>query len=89
MTKYIATRRKPEGPKARQVRVPSKNAAAMPDTESPDTRIGEPAKNINMLLRIEEFHVGGEDWMSSITNEMVDRKPMSGEGRELAAWLIL
>lgn len=64
MTKYVATRRNPEEPKARQVRVPSKKAAAMPDSDNPETRIGEPKRKITALLRRAEFHVGGDDWTS-------------------------
>lgn len=62
ITKYEATRRKPDGPKARHVRVPSKKAAAMPDRDKPETRIGMPRMKIRRLLSREDFHVGGEDW---------------------------
>ncbi|PQM39347.1 hypothetical protein Pyn_07485 [Prunus yedoensis var. nudiflora] len=66
MTKYVATKRNPEDPKARQVRVPSKKAAAMPETESPETKIGEPNRKIKRLLRMADCHVGGDDWIRLI-----------------------
>lgn len=62
----MATRRKPEGPKARQVRVPSKKAAPIPERESPVTRIGDPAIKIKRLLKRADFHVAGEDWIRLI-----------------------
>lgn len=64
MTKYAATRRNPEEPKARHVRVPSKKAAAMPDGDKPETRTGEPTRKITALLRRADFHVGGDDLTS-------------------------
>lgn len=64
MTKYVATRRNPEEPKARQVRVPSKKAATMPERDRPETRIGEPRTKITALLRTADFHVAGDDWIS-------------------------
>lgn len=63
ITKYIATSKKPGAPKALQVNVPSKKAAAIPEIESPETRIGEPTKKMRRLLRIEDVHVGGDAWM--------------------------
>lgn len=63
ITKYAATSKKPGAPKALQVNVPSKNAAAIPEIESPETRIGEPTRKMRRLLRIEDFHVGGVAWM--------------------------
>jgi hypothetical protein len=45
------------------VRVPSKKAAAMPERESPETKIGDPRTKIKRLLRIADCHVAGEDWI--------------------------
>lgn len=66
MTKYVATRRNPEGPKARQVSVPSRNAATKPDRDKPETRIGEPNVKIRTLLRRADCHEGGDDWSSAM-----------------------
>lgn len=66
ITKYEATRKNPDGPKARHVRVPSKKAAAMPDRDKPETRIGLPRMKIRRLLSREDCHVGGEDWTNLI-----------------------
>ncbi len=60
----MATRRNPEEPKARQVRVPKSKAAAMPARERPETRIGEPRTKMRRLLRRADCHVGGDDWIS-------------------------
>lgn len=81
MTKYVATRRKPEGPKARQVRVPSRKAATMPEKESPATRIGEPRTKITKLLRMADCHVGGDDWINLTASD-------TAVGT-LAAWTIV
>ena len=62
ITKYVATRRKPEGRKARHVRVPSKKAVPMPGRERPDRRIGYPTMKITRLLSRADCHVIGEAW---------------------------
>lgn len=56
----MATRNRAEGPKARQVREPSKKAAAMPDKDKPATRRGEPTRKMIILLKRADLHVGGE-----------------------------
>lgn len=56
----MATRNKAEGPKARQVREPSKKAATIPSKDKPATRRGEPKINIIKLLKRADLHVGGE-----------------------------
>lgn len=66
ITKYAATRRNPGGPKERQVRVPSKKAAPMPDRLKPEIKIGDPRMKITRLLSTEDSQVGGEDWTSWI-----------------------
>lgn len=60
----MATRRNPEEPKARHVRVPSKNAAAKPDEDKPEIRTGEPKMKITALLRRADCQVGGDDLTS-------------------------
>lgn len=64
ITKYAATRRNPGEPKERQVRVPSKKAAPMPDRLKPEIKIGDPRMKIMRLLSREDSQVGGEDWTS-------------------------
>lgn len=61
ITKYVATRRNPEDPKARQVRVPSRKAAPIPESDRPETKSGEPKVKIITLLSKADCHVGGED----------------------------
>ena len=78
MTKYDATSKKPEAPKARQVRVPNKKAAAIPEIDRPVTRIGEPTVKMRRLLRREDSHVGGEDWRISSSPETACWSPDSG-----------
>lgn len=58
----MATRKNPEGPKARQVSVPSRNAAPIPERDKPETKIGDPKRNISALLRSADCHVAGDDW---------------------------
>lgn len=65
----MATRRKPEAPNARQVRVPSKKAAPIPETERPVTRIGDPAMKINILQKRADSHVAGDDWIRRIASD--------------------
>lgn len=57
----MATRRNPEDPKARQVRVPSRKAAPIPETDKPETKSGEPKVKIITLLSKADCHVGGDD----------------------------
>lgn len=61
ITKYVATRRNPEDPKALQVRVPSKKAAPIPESDNPETKSGEPKVKMMILLSKADCHVGGED----------------------------
>lgn len=65
----MATRRKPGEPKERQVRVPNKKAATMPERESPDTKIGEPRTKITTLEKIADCQVAGFDWTRLIAPE--------------------
>lgn len=65
----MATRRNPEGPKERHVRVPNKKAATMPERESPDTKIGEPRMKITTLEKMADCHVAGLDWTRLIAPE--------------------
>lgn len=66
MMKQVATRRNPEGPKARQVSEPSKKAATIPESDKPVTKIGEPNTKIKTLLIKADCHVAGDDWTIAI-----------------------
>lgn len=89
ITKYVATSRNPGDPKARHVSVPSKKAAAMPESERPETRIGAPAMKMRKLLRRADFHVAGDDWMRAMASETAPLNPGTGLGRALAVRGIL
>lgn len=49
------------------MRVPKRKAEAMPETERPEIRIGEPTMKIKVLLRSADCQVGGDVWISFIT----------------------
>lgn len=61
MIKKAATSRNPGDPKARQVSVPSKKAATIPENDKPVTKIGEPNRKIKRLASKEDSHVAGDD----------------------------
>lgn len=85
--KYAATSRNPEDPKALQVKVPSKNAAPIPEAESPATRMGDPRRKITRLLAMADSHVGG-DVRNRSTRELC-RPARSERERELGGSIIL
>lgn len=58
--KWVATSKNPELPNARQVKIPNKRAAPIPDADNPNTRTGDPIRNMSRLLAMAELHVGGE-----------------------------
>lgn len=78
----MATKKNPGGPKALQVRVPKQKAEAMPESESPVTRRGEPTTKMRRLLRRADCHVGGDDWMMDIAlcKRVFDGKFVTGSG---------
>lgn len=69
----MATRRNPEEPKALQVSVPSKKAAAIPESDNPVTKSGEPKEKMIILLSKADCHVGGEDWINWIALSTIPR----------------
>jgi hypothetical protein len=54
------------------VRVPNKKAAKIPERESPDTKIGDPTRKIERLLKSADCQGGGADWINLIAS---DRTP--------------